>query len=485
MDQNFTFLSGLSSKRAKSNAKTLAKVNQSSLVHELNATALRECGMTWADAVQFFQNIPSPIINNRDVEDLVRKHSDFDITGKIRPAHHELTDTEIKEWQSHLFLLNLMCRYIEHSKFVKNNIEDPANITPMILRNYFDELHLSILPCVIASKLPDFKGVNDWNAVGNNYYSGIGLSGNLEGLMILAAIHMGYQYKNVKTEFIGVNLFKLNITLNDVQDKTFPERMQAGRSGFFKDIQNYATEVDALFKHTGLEHHYYPNCMSTIKEIAIEQINRKIQAKVTAKGLGVQIFGTEAQLRGIYDALHLLIEPNYADDEEESPEVMFLFQLCYDIRKAFHGQRDELHSKSGAEQIYGVKVLMPTIITQIHCLYRYLCNTHLSKDLKDHVQELVDAVLEALLDRSNDGYQGVVDWMERTGFLNDNFDFELLAIACNDYLTRFKTSKTRLKNLPLILHEMTANGSSKKSFDRKIEQAGQSIEKYFVETEAW
>lgn len=483
MDQNFTFLSGLSSKRAKSEAKASAKANNTSLVHELNSIALMQCGMTWAEASKTFNNIASPLINNRDVEELLQKHQSFTINGELRPSDQKVDKVEVIEWQKHLLTLNLICHYLQNNQFNKLPIDNPSNITPIIIAVYFNDLHFAELPAYKLSQLESYKHISAWKDYISEFYSELGFDSY--GLFLLAFIHMGYQYKYVLDPNNHIGFFKVNIGLEDVREKHINEYNSLGSNEKFKNAESFAQNMDLLFKHKSVSNPYYPNSIEAFKHTVDVKKNTEIFAKVTPKGLGVQIYGTEAQLRGIYEALHLVLDPNYDEDAEESDEVMFMFELCYDIRKAFQGSRDELRIKINNEPVFGVKVLLPTLVTQMHCLYKYLCNTRQSRDLKEHVQSLIDTVLEAICDRSSEGYQGVVDWMVKTPILHDQFDFELLSIACNDHLTRYKGIKTRLKNLPIILSELVKNDGSNKSFVRKIQQSENSINDYFEQCDEW
>ena len=490
MEQNFTFLSGLSSKRAKAKAKSLAKSKNTSLVYELNHIALHECGLTWSDAQNSFSKLSAPLINKRDVESILIKNTGFTIEGKKRDPDTPFSDKEMQQWSEHLLRLNLICHYLELMNAEKS--KDILMAAPMV-NIFFNQIHLSLLPRIILESKNTSQYSYDFFDLAEKYENQN--SDSLFGLVVVAAIHMGYQYHFGTGDYSQIIM--INIDYQKFRQSAFYNLDELERKEFLVKYEQYSNNVDQLFKHTGVNHPYYPHCIGEIYKMMTNSKNQMVNVELTKTGLGVLVYGTETNLKMIYKALHSIMETrdNEFDDLIENNDpfekneynnvIEFIYALSFDLRKAFSKQREIIKVTSDNEPMYGVKVLVPIMIGQIHCIKTLLQTRSIDIHLKEHLEQFLKVVLAAFEKRSHKVYNDICEWLDKTPTVDEDFEFDAFEIACADYLTRFKTSKTRLNNISTILDEVVINGSSPNLKTSVIKRSALILEGFFLKNPVW
>lgn len=134
MDNEFVFLSGTTSKRAKQYAKNAAKENGTSLVSELNKIAFNEARMSWAEVSKLYSSLPKPRITLNGLFDILEKYPiglntpwylsqetahtyeqqqkiKVDFGNQIVENNTHIDDRDTDEWASLLECMNIMCYF--------------------------------------------------------------------------------------------------------------------------------------------------------------------------------------------------------------------------------------------------------------------------------------------------------------------------------------------------------------------------------------
>lgn len=139
MDNEFVFLSGTTSKRAKQTAKENAKANGTSLVSELNKIAFDEARMSWSEVSKLYTSIPKPRLTLNGLFDILDKYPiglnttwfldnenalkyekqrgvSVDFGDQIANKGSFFDDRNAIEWCELLEVINLMCYFWDEFK---------------------------------------------------------------------------------------------------------------------------------------------------------------------------------------------------------------------------------------------------------------------------------------------------------------------------------------------------------------------------------
>lgn len=94
---------------------------------------------------------------------------------------------------------------------------------------------------------------------------------------------------------------------------------------------------------------------------------RMLEYKLTPQHAGIALWGDRAALVGLYDFIFRVIDKSPVIKDKEG----FVLGLCYDLRKAYEGQRSagwRFEEDEDRCRIYGVEILWPVVLIQMAVL---------------------------------------------------------------------------------------------------------------------
>lgn len=183
-----------------------------------------------------------------------------------------------------------------------------------------------------------------------------------------------------------------------------------------------------------------------------------IKAKLTPNAVGIVLSGSQSDILSLYDSISEGIPIDLIEDEDE--KIGFLLALCYDLRKAALGSREEIleinpidPKKSDACDVshsYGVKVVLPILIAQLNILEGLKEDFEGEVDSYLLVKNFIEVVLDAIKEQSEDVYDYVENWIESNEFGPEYLFNVLVHTTAVEYIEH-KPEKTRLDMLPKVL----------------------------------
>ncbi|NNP70419.1 hypothetical protein [Acinetobacter sp. Ac_5812] len=198
---------------------------------------------------------------------------------------------------------------------------------------------------------------------------------------------------------------------------------------------------------------------------------------LTPFSLGAKISGTEDDLIELYEAISDILP-----DDEDWDDVLLVFGLKYDLRKAWSGKRHietislpiiENSSVHLPQKIYSVDVLLPMLFCQIHILFSYIEHFYIKYEkslrLIEHLnQELIYKIEE----KSVDAALFYINWSENNAPFSRDYHFAHIDLITSEYI---KLSGERVHHILDILKDLTESSESYCATAKLIEEAATTL----------
>ncbi|PHV10018.1 DUF6904 family protein [Chitinimonas sp. BJB300] len=120
-----------------------------------------------------------------------------------------------------------------------------------------------------------------------------------------------------------------------------------------------------------------------------------LEYELTLHHTGLTLWGDRAALERLYGFVGHVVDESHTIEDKEG----FVLGLCYDLRKAFEGHRENRWRFEGTEdqcRIYGVKILWPVLLIQMSLLRRAMGSIPTNRHDQAVMYELEHVVESAL-----------------------------------------------------------------------------------------
>jgi len=192
--------------------------------------------------------------------------------------------------------------------------------------------------------------------------------------------------------------------------------------------------------------------------------------KATKYGAGITLYGDYWDLHNLYETIHFLANGVPFNEQFSN----FVLGLAYDIRHAYQGNRKKrIFGYDNIDKISyrGVDILWPFFLVQVGML-RWSAGFHATT--REHQANLFR--LEACSQQALISYDAEIgaqcfSWLTEFPGLPDNYLLEFISKSTKKYIFESKPGKSRFKQLPEILLNLSPICPEYTKFEAEIRKA--------------